>query len=216
MITKIQINSTFGKLLFEFEKEDNSIKETLLEAVKQKADLRYADLCGANLRDANLSGANLRDANLRYADLCGADLRYANLRDANLRCADLRGAELRYADLPDANLSGANLRDANLSRANLCYADLCDADLRDADLRGADLCGVKLRGANSNKRYIQIGCIGSAKRLTTYCFEDDIVLCGCFTGTLLEFEKQVKETHKNNPQYLREYLGFIAYIRGVK
>ena len=32
MITKIQINSTFGKLLFEFEKEDNSIKATLLEA----------------------------------------------------------------------------------------------------------------------------------------------------------------------------------------
>ena len=68
MITKIQINSTFEKLLFEFEKEDNSIKATLLEALKQKADLRYADLCGANL--------------------CYADLRYANLRGADLRGAN--------------------------------------------------------------------------------------------------------------------------------
>ena len=70
MITKIQINSTWGKLLFEFEKEDNSIKGTLLEAVKQKADLRYANLRGADLRYANL-----RDANLCDADLCDADLR---------------------------------------------------------------------------------------------------------------------------------------------
>ena len=75
MITKIQINSTWGKLLFEFEKEDNSIKGTLLEAVKQKADLRYANLRGADLRGADLRYANLRDANLCDADLCDADLR---------------------------------------------------------------------------------------------------------------------------------------------
>ena len=51
---KIQIKSIFGKLLFEFEKEDNSIKETLLEALKQKINLR-----GSNLSGSDLSGSDL-------------------------------------------------------------------------------------------------------------------------------------------------------------
>ena len=54
MKVKIQIKSVFGKLLFEFEKENNTIKDTLLEAIKQGADLRNADLQGANLYGANL------------------------------------------------------------------------------------------------------------------------------------------------------------------
>jgi len=54
MKTTIQIKSIFGKLLFEFEKEDNTIKETMLEAIKQYADLRYANLQSANLRSADL------------------------------------------------------------------------------------------------------------------------------------------------------------------
>ena len=51
--------------------------------------------------------------------------------------------------------------------------------------------------------------------MTTYCFEDDIIWCGCFKGTLKEFEKQCKETHKNNKQYLNEYLGAIKYIKSI-
>ena len=89
---------------------------------------------------------NLR-ADLRYADLCGANLRDANLRYADLRYADLRGANLRYADLCDANLRGANLRGADLRGADLRYADLCDADLRGANLRDANLRDANLRGA---------------------------------------------------------------------
>ena len=50
MKTTIQIKSIFGKILFEYEKEDNTIKQTLIEAVNTGANLR-----GANLRDANLS-----------------------------------------------------------------------------------------------------------------------------------------------------------------
>ena len=106
MKTKIQIKSIFGKLLFEFEKENNSTKETLLEAFKNDAYLHGADLSGAYLSGANLRGANLHGADLRGANLHGADLRGANLRDAYLRGAYLRGAYL----------SGANLRDAYLKK----------------------------------------------------------------------------------------------------
>ena len=59
---KIQIKSIFGNILFEYEKENNTIKDTVEEAVKQGANLRDAYLRDANLRDANLGGANLRDA----------------------------------------------------------------------------------------------------------------------------------------------------------
>ena len=123
---KVEINSIFGSILFSHECENNTIKKTVIEAVKT-------------------------------------------------------GANLNYADLSYADLSGANLR-----------------------------------GAGTDKRYISISCIGSAKRMTTYCFEDDIIWCGCFTGTLEQFENKVIETHKNNEQYLKEYTGFINYLKSLK
>ena len=102
MKKKIQIKTTLGSLLFEFEKEDNSVKDTLIEAVKRGANLGDAYLRGANLVGANLRGANLGDADLGGADLGGANLRGANLRGADLGGANLRGANLVGADLGDA------------------------------------------------------------------------------------------------------------------
>lgn len=40
-----------------------------------------------------------------------------------------------------------------------------------------------------------------------------VVSCGCFSGTLDEFEDRVRETHKDNPRHLREYLAIIGVIR---
>ena len=96
MKTKVQIKSIFGNLLFEFECE--TLKEAVVEAVNNRANLSGANLSGADLswadlRRANLYRANLREANLREANLREADLRRANLRGANLRGADLYGAE---------------------------------------------------------------------------------------------------------------------------
>ena len=105
MKTKIQINSIWGNLLFEYEKEDNSIKETLIEAIKQGADLQGADLQGADLQ-----GADLRRADLQGADLQGADLRRAYLQGAYLQGADLRRAYLQGAYLRGADLQGADLQ----------------------------------------------------------------------------------------------------------
>ena len=88
MKIKIQIKSVSGKVLFELEKENNTIKETLEQAIKENANLR-----GANLEDANLINANLINANLRGANLEDANLINANLEDANLINANLRGAK---------------------------------------------------------------------------------------------------------------------------
>ena len=129
MKTKIEIKSIFGKLLFEFECENNTVKKTVEKAIESSADLSYANLSYANLRYANLRYANLSYANLSSANLRYANLRYANLSYANLSYADLSSANLRYA-----NLSSANLRYANLSYANLSYADLSYADQNEGTL----------------------------------------------------------------------------------
>ena len=133
MKIKIDIKSIFGNVLFSFEKENNTIKDTL-----EEANLRDANLRGADLEGADLEGANLRGANLRDADLEGANLRDANLEVANLEVANLRGADLEGANLEGADLEVANLRDANLRGANLRGADLEGANLRGADLRDVD------------------------------------------------------------------------------
>jgi len=109
---KIQIKSIWGDVLFEYSKKDNTIKDTLIEAIHQRADISEADL----------SEADLSEANLWRADLKGADLKGANLRGANLSEADLWRANLSEADLSEANLWRADLKGANLKGANLWEA----------------------------------------------------------------------------------------------
>ena len=150
MKIKIEIKHYLtGKILFELEKENNTLVDTIREAI-----LRGADLRGADLREDDLRGTDLRGTNLRGADLLGTDLRGANLRGTDLREADLRGANLREADLRGANLrgaylSGTNLYGADLRGANLRGANLYGANLRGTNLYGADLRGTNLRGAKN-------------------------------------------------------------------
>lgn len=82
---KLQIKNRWtGSILFEYEKENNTIKDTVIEAVRSNADLMGAYLRGADLRDAYLRGAYLRDADLSNAYLRGADLLGAYLLGAYL------------------------------------------------------------------------------------------------------------------------------------
>ena len=68
-----------------------TMKDCVVEAVKNKADLSEAYLSGADLSRANLSGANLSGAYLSGACLSGACLSRACLSRANLSGADLSG-----------------------------------------------------------------------------------------------------------------------------
>ncbi len=120
---KIEIkNRITGSVLFEYEKENNTIKDTLEEAIRK----------GAYLRGANLEGANLRGANLRGAYLEGAYLRGTNLEGAYLIGANLEGAYLIGANLIGANLEGAYLRGANLEGAYLLMWDDDEPNIKDA------------------------------------------------------------------------------------
>ena len=119
MKTKIEIKSIWGEVLFSFEKENNTIKDTVEEAVRQGASLDGANLNGASLYGASLYGASLDGASLDGANLNGASLNGANLYGANLNGASLNGASLYRASLNGANLNRASLNGANLNRASL-------------------------------------------------------------------------------------------------
>ena len=105
-------------------------------------------------------------------------------------------------------------------RANLRSADLSGADLRGADLRSADL-----RSADLDKTYYQVVRVGSRRGITTYCVDDDNVLCGCWNGfkggTLDEFKTRVESVYGregNNPneQYYDEYMAAITFFAAMK
>ena len=89
----IEIKSVYGDVLY-VAKNAQDVRSAVEEAVRNRADLR----------SANLYSANLCSADLRSANLYSADLRSANLRSANLYSADLRSANLYSADLRSANL----------------------------------------------------------------------------------------------------------------
>jgi hypothetical protein len=125
--------------------------------------------------------------------------------------ADLNSADLSGAYLNGANLSGADLSGANLSGAYLNGANLCEADLSGANLSGADL----------GKTYYQIVRIGRRNATTTYCVEDDNVVCGCWNnykgGTLEEFKKRVesvygKEGKMPHKKYYTQYMAAIEFF----
>ena len=70
--------------------------------------------------------------------------------------------------------------------------------------------------------WLLIGPAKSSGRFTTAFVDEKIgvrVACGCFTGTVAEFSKQIEETHKNNKEHLEQYrliCQFIGYNFGVE
>ena len=132
METKIEIKSVFGSVLFELEKEDNTIKDTIIEAVKRGADLSGADLSGAYLRGAylrgaDLSGAYLSGAYLRGAYLSGAD--FSDAKDVPFIPINLpEGEFIAWKKLPNGLIAKLKiLEDSKRSRAtgDKCRCDKC-------------------------------------------------------------------------------------------
>jgi len=179
MKIKLSIKNRFtGSVLFEYEKEDNTIKETLLEALKQGCDLQGAYLQGCDLQGAYLQGCDLRGAYLQGCNLQGCDLQGAYLQGCDLQGCDLQGAYLQGAYLRGCNLQGCDLRGCNLQGCNLR-----GAYLQGCNLRGAYLQGVQIKTAivfTGLYEYIVI----------PYITEENIkrVKMGCYDRSLEDWE----------------------------
>jgi uncharacterized protein YjbI with pentapeptide repeats len=167
-----------GSILFEYTKENNTVKDTVEEAVK-----RGASLVGASLRGASLVGASLVGASLDNASLVGASLRGASLVGASLRGALLDNASLVGASLDNASLVGASLGGASLDNASLRGASLDNASLGGASLVGASLAGFKVEKAavfTGLYKYLVIPFITENK--------ESRVAMGCHNRSLKEWE----------------------------
>jgi len=122
MKSKIQIKEWITReILFEYEKENNTIKDTLEEAVKRgvklwRANLVATDLMGANLQKANLRGANFRGANMEGVDFSGADL----------RDVIFWGTHLERTDFSGTNVQGMVFRQIDLASAKNIDSDQTD------------------------------------------------------------------------------------------
>ena len=66
-------------------------------------------------------------------------------------------------------------------------------------------------------RVLKIDRIGSRKGCTYFfkTLSNIYVRCGCFFGTIADFEEKVKETHSKNEQYKKEYLMAIEYVKAI-
>ena len=69
--------------------------------------------------------------------------------------------------------------------------------------------------------HLQVGPAKSSGRFTTAHKDKKIgvrVNCGCFSGSVLEFSRQIEKTHANHPEALQQYRLFcqlIAFNFGV-
>ena len=114
------------------------------------------------------------------------DLSYTDLRGADLRCADLYGVDLSYA-----HLSYANLKDTNLEKTKLYLTNL-----------------YKTKG-----EVVGIENIGSRNDTTHYFYNEDRIICGCFDGTMEEFENRVKEEYEKEDKEYKQYMIAIDTLK---
>lgn len=101
-------------------------------------------------------------------------------------------ALIDFGDVKAGELGGYVEKETNLSQ----YGD-------------AWVCGNAQ--VSSDADYICLKGFGSRNRNTTMFRTENgniCVSCGCFIGTLQEFENKVKETHGNN-KFAKEYLALV-------
>ena len=163
------------------------------------------------LKGEDLSYANLSYADLKYSDLSNTNLCYANLSYAHLNYAKLREADLINVDLSNANLINANLSYAYLSGVDLREVNLMNADLSNANLIKASFCLINLYKAKGD--FVGVENIGSRNDTTHYFYNINRVICGCFNGTMKEFENKVKNEYSKDNKYYKQYIVAIDTLK---
>ena len=109
-----------------------------------------------------------------------------------------------FGDVKAGDFGGYVEKEENLSQSGDAWVYDNARVYRNAWVCGdAEVCG--------NADYICFKGFGSMNRNTTMYKKKDgniCVSCGCFSGTLQEFESKVKETHGNN-KFAKEYLALV-------
>ena len=172
----------------------------------EKVNLSCENLSYTDLSYATLSYADLSFSDLSFSDLSFSDLSYSNLKDTNLNHSDLSFSDLSFSDLSYSDLSFSDFKYTNLNHSDLSFSDLKDTDLRYAKFYLTDL-------YKTNGDFTSVGNIGYRNDTTHYFYNIDKVVCGCFDGTMEEFENKVKDTYEED---IKEYKEYMVAIRTLK
>ena len=104
------------------------------------------------------------------------------------------------------DLRNTNLKGADLSLANLSYANLYEADLSKTEFYSTNL--YKTKG-----NFVGVENIGSKNDTTHYFYNNNRIICGCFDGTMKEFEDKIKEIYKENDKEYKQYMIVIDTLK---
>ncbi len=204
----IELKNNKNEIIFSYESENNSVKETLLKAIEIKIDLININLSNSYLSNIYLKNVNLSGANLKNANLSGANLKNTNLVGANLTNTRLLNTNLFDVNLTGANLTGANLTGANLTGANLTNTRLLNTNLFDVNLTGANLTGANLTGANLTNTIL------SSVNIPIYCkwaysinINKQTIKIGCEEKTIKEWDEffasnNIIKTERNTENFI--------------
>lgn len=119
-------------------------------------------------------------------------------------------ALIDFGDVKAGELGGYVEKETNLSQYGDAWVYRHAQVFGNAWVRdNAWMCGNAQ--VSSDADYICLKGFGSRNRNTTMFRTENgniCVSCGCFIGTLQEFENKVKETHGNN-KFAKEYLALV-------
>lgn len=119
-------------------------------------------------------------------------------------------ALIDFGDVKAGELGGYVEKETNLSQYGDAWVYRHAQVFGNAWVRdNACVCGNAQ--VSSDADYICLKGFGSRNRNTTMFRTENgniCVSCGCFIGTLQEFENKVKETHGNN-KFAKEYLALV-------
>ena len=123
--------------------------------------------------------------------------------------------EIEAADIKEA------VEKAVKDGASLNYASLDGASLNGASLNYASLNGAKHNDKElwTIRPVLQLGCCGSVGRSTLVMFysnkSEPLIYCGCFSGTIEEFEAKIHEQH-GGTFHEYEYMAMVNHIKAIR
>lgn len=126
--------------------------DTLLAAVRDKADLADADLSNADLAGITISATDLNNANFSNSDLTGAtfkdvDMVSAKFDYANLEMATFDNVNAKMAAFRDASLRGSTFVNTSLEDATIHNSNFCDSDIYGGNTQDLSIIKTELDNA---------------------------------------------------------------------
>ena len=168
------------------------------------------DFEGADFENSNFEGVLAYSVNFSHTDFMGANFKNTNFKNSRFVRSCFKGTYL----------SDASFENANFENAKFLSVDFKNSVFSDTNFSNAIFTGIALQYTVTAgiQGFQVISCqlnTSEENRVVQYWPALDIVTAGCFSGTLEELKKKIKETHKYNPDIRKKYNLVLDYIEAM-